>query len=281
MSDDSKAKKAKITEEHRAEARRLKAIWDAAKGRRRSQAEFGDAYGLGNQSNVGHYLNARSPLNLKAASAFAAELNCSVKDFSPRIALEMGQLRMGDSVAEHGTGGAGIKAGGSNSSPKGGKTAPPSPGHTEGVTGSHEGVGDPLQLRGLKKVPVVGEVKGGDDGFLEEFRYPVGHGEGFIEFPTVDPHAYAVRVRGDSMHPRYRAGEFVIVEPSVEPQDGDDVVVICRNGKKLLKQLNWVRDGEIQLLSINNGYAPLTLSTAEVERIHMVGGRARRAALKR
>lgn len=140
-------------------------------------------------------------------------------------------------------------------------------------------VGDPLELKGMTRIPVVGEVRGGDDGFLEEFEYPVGHGEGYVLHPTTDPNAYAVRVRGDSMHPRYRAGEFVIVEPGIEPQESDDVVVICTNGRKMLKQLNWRRDGEVQLLSINNGYGPLTLDRTEIDRIQLVAGRARRNAL--
>ena len=142
-------------------------------------------------------------------------------------------------------------------------------------------VGDPVALKGMKLLPVVGEVKGGDDGYLEEFQYPVGHGEGFIEYPTADPNAYALRVRGDSMHPRYRAGEFAVVEPGITWQEGDDVVVCFLNGKKMLKQLNWSRDGEVQLLSINNGYAPLTIPISEIESIQLVAGRARRSALKK
>lgn len=142
-------------------------------------------------------------------------------------------------------------------------------------------LGDMAQTKPMAGLPLVGEVKGGEDGYLEELQYPVGHGEGVIEYPTSDPHAYALRVRGDSMFPRYRAGEFVIVEPSIEPQTGDDVVVLCTNGRKLLKVMNWKRDGEIQLLSINNGYAPLTLPLSEVQSIQLAAGRARRSALKK
>lgn len=142
-------------------------------------------------------------------------------------------------------------------------------------------LGEMVQTKPVAGLPLVGEVKGGEDGYLEELQYPVGHGEGVIEYPTSDPHAYALRVRGDSMFPRYRAGEFVIVEPSIEPQTGDDVVVLCTNGRKLLKVMNWKRDGEIQLLSINNGYAPLTLPLAEVQSVQLASGRARRNALKK
>jgi phage repressor protein C with HTH and peptisase S24 domain len=136
-------------------------------------------------------------------------------------------------------------------------------------------------LKGLRRLPVVGEVKGGEDGFLEELEYPVGHGDGYIEYPTSDTNAYALRVRGDSMHPRFRAGEFVVVEPSIQPQDGDDVIVLCTDGRKILKQLNWMRDGEVQLLSVNNGYAPLTLDLSEVVSIQLVAGRVRKSAFQR
>lgn len=141
-------------------------------------------------------------------------------------------------------------------------------------------VGDAVPIKTIKRIPVVGDVKGGDEGYLEELEHPVGFGDGYVEYPTEDPNAYAVRVRGDSMHPRYRAGEFVIVEPNIAAQEGDDVVVLCANGRKMLKQLNWRRDGEIQLLSVNNGYAPLTLTSADISSIQLVAGRVRRSGLK-
>ena len=123
-----------------------------------------------------------------------------------------------------------------------------------------------------RRIPVVGHVKAGPDGYLEEMQYPVGQGEGYVDYWVRDPNAYAVRVKGDSMHPRYRAGEFIVVTPGIEAQPGRDVVVKLLDGRKLLKQLNWLRGDEIQLLSINNGYAPLTISKDEIDSIHRVAG---------
>jgi len=133
-------------------------------------------------------------------------------------------------------------------------------------------VADAPALAPSRLVPVVGHVKGGTDGYLEEMQFPPGYGEGFVEFWTKDSAAYALRVKGDSMHPRYRAGEFIVVTPSIEAQPGRDVVVKLKDGRKLLKLLNWVRSDEIQLLSINDGYAPTTLSADEIESIHRVAG---------
>lgn len=137
------------------------------------------------------------------------------------------------------------------------------------------------KMRAFKGVPIVGEVKGGDDGYLDELQYPVGHGEGTVDYPTADPNAYALRVRGDSMHPRYRAGEFIVVEPSIAAVPGDDVVVSMKDGRKLLKELNWERDGEIQLLSVNNHFGPLTLQKSDVQYVQLVAGRVRRSAISK
>lgn len=157
----------------------------------------------------------------------------------------------------------------------------PGPLGAPAVTGAVSNAETAPALRAVRRVPVVGEVKGGDDGYLEELQYPVGHGDGHVEYWCRDDAAYAVRVRGDSMHPRYRAGEFVVVTPGIEAQPGADVVVALKDGRKLLKQLNWQRDGELQLLSINNHFGPLTLPQTDVLYIHRVAGSVGRDAFVR
>ena len=46
-----------------------------------------------------------------------------------------------------------------------------------------------------------------------------------------DPHAYGVRIRGDSMIPAYRPNTIAIVAPSRVMDDGDDVYVQLRTGR--------------------------------------------------
>lgn len=96
-------------------------------------------------------------------------------------------------------------------------------------------------LRRFKNVPIVGTVEGGPDGYLEELGHPVGHGDGLIEYPAKDHNTYALRVRGESMRPRIKSGEFIVVEPNTEPNPGDDVVVICHDGRKMVKELLYTR----------------------------------------
>jgi len=130
----------------------------------------------------------------------------------------------------------------------------------------------------FKRVPIVGTVQGGPDGYLEEAGYPVGHGDGVVEYPARDPNAYALRVRGDSMRPRIKSGEFIIVEPNTPAKPGDDVVVICSDGRKMVKEFLYQRDGELCFGSISNGFPPVTLLSSDIDAIHIVAAIVPRGA---
>lgn len=133
-------------------------------------------------------------------------------------------------------------------------------------------------LRRFKNVPIVGTVEGGPDGYLEELGHPVGHGDGLIEYPAKDQNTYALRVRGESMRPRIKSGEFIVVEPNTEPNPGDDVVVICHDGRKMVKELLYTRDGEVTLGSIHNGFKPISLQLQDIQAIHYVAAIVPRGA---
>jgi len=124
------------------------------------------------------------------------------------------------------------------------------------------------ELKKARSIPVTGSVRAGPDGYLVQDNTP----DGWVTYWTGDPRAYALRIKGDSMHPRYRAGEFVVVTPSIEAQPGRDVVVKLHDGNCVLKQLNWVRGDELQLLSINNGYEPMTIGRQEIDCVERVAG---------
>lgn len=133
---------------------------------------------------------------------------------------------------------------------------------------------------GPKPVPVVGLAVANpiEDGYFDDQQFPVGAGDGYIRWPTKDPNAYAVQVRGDSMSPRIRHGEYVVVEPNTTAPPGEDVLVRAKNGRKMVKRLLYQRGNEVSLGSINERHATLTMSLEEIESIHFVGGIAPRTA---
>lgn len=144
----------------------------------------------------------------------------------------------------------------------------PEPGNTDELSDSAAGVARSTIPAG--RVPVVGHARLGDNGHFVELQYPVGHGDGFLDMPSNDENAYAVRCEGDSMTPRIRAGEFVLIEPNHPVSNGDEVLVKARDGRVMVKQFLYRRDGAIRLLSVNEAHSPITLQEDEVVAMHYV-----------
>lgn len=120
-------------------------------------------------------------------------------------------------------------------------------------------------------VPVVGTAQLGDNGYWHELDYPVGQGEGFITYPTRDKNAYALRVKGDSMRPRIKPGEFVVILPNHSIPPGEEVMVKTIDGRCMIKRLGSRRGGLIELISINEtDHRPITLDESQVEKLHYV-----------
>jgi SOS-response transcriptional repressor LexA len=149
-------------------------------------------------------------------------------------------------------------------------TSFPDTGHSINVL-SESNVGPNLKLKAGRAVAVVGEVQGGPDGFISIDDYPVGHGHALIPNARSNIQgAYGLKVRGDSMRPRIKSGEYIVCEPNAEYQPGDDVVVKFTDGSAMVKELLWIREGDVCLGSINNGIPPITRSLSEVLYIHRV-----------
>jgi phage repressor protein C with HTH and peptisase S24 domain len=140
---------------------------------------------------------------------------------------------------------------------------------------SHEGKYEPLAIGDRKAVPVVGMAQLGDNGYWADVEYPVGHGEGFIDFPSRDPNAYALKCVGDSMRPRIKDGEFVIVEPDHPIEPGDEVLMKSKDGRVMVKEFAYGRAGRVHLLSVNAAHGTIAFKTDEIEKMHYVAAIAR------
>lgn len=121
-------------------------------------------------------------------------------------------------------------------------------------------------------VPVVGKAMLGTDGYFEEMDYPTGSGDGRLLISSTDPNAYGLRVVGTSMAPRIKNGEFVLVEPNHRYMSGDEVLVKTIDGKAMIKEYMYCRDGLFRFDSVNPGNEPIYLPVDQVEKVHYVGG---------
>lgn len=68
------------------EAQKLRLLWQTRDHPK--QQEFGERFGIGNQSAVTQFLNGKVGLSLKAARGFAEGLGVDIGEFSPRLAAE-------------------------------------------------------------------------------------------------------------------------------------------------------------------------------------------------
>lgn len=119
------------------------------------------------------------------------------------------------------------------------------------------------------KLPVVGGAQLGE-GYRAELEYPIGHGDGYIEYATKDSQAYALRCRGNSMAPRIKDGEFVVIEPNHPVMDGDEVLVKCIKGRVMVKVLERMTEEFVYLKSINDSYPTISIPIAEIESMQYV-----------
>ncbi|WP_455154532.1 LexA family transcriptional regulator [Cupriavidus campinensis] len=136
----------------------------------------------------------------------------------------------------------------------------------------------PIPQNSFRKIPVRGMAQLGDNGHFVDVEYPVGHGDGYVFFPTKDPDAYALRCNGESMRPRVKHNEFVVVEPNTQIQNGDEVLVKSQDGRVMVKELAYVRDGIVHLSSVNERHGMVRIPQELIERLHFVAGIVKRSA---
>ena len=64
-------------------------------------------------------------------------------------------------------------------------------------------------------VPIINKVSAGYPTDFNDLDYPVGVADDYVRCPDLhDPNAFAVRVIGDSMEPRFREGDIVVFSPA-------------------------------------------------------------------
>lgn len=120
-------------------------------------------------------------------------------------------------------------------------------------------------------VPVVGIAQLDDDGFFR-VKYYLAGSTGNLNLQSQDPNAYGYKVEGDSMSPRIKHGEFVVVEPGQPPLMHDEVLVILNDGRQMIKVYEG-RTGEFYRFgAINENHKTVHVAADTVTAIHYVAG---------
>lgn len=127
-----------------------------------------------------------------------------------------------------------------------------------------EDVGRPRTVRPTR---VVGTAKLGENGYYDE----TPDGDGWVEHYTSNPNVYALRVKGDSMHPAIRHGTFVVVDPDGRCAIGEYVAIALLDGRKMVKELVMERADEVVIESVNGNHRQ-TIERSLIHQMHPVVG---------
>jgi SOS-response transcriptional repressor LexA len=118
-------------------------------------------------------------------------------------------------------------------------------------------------------VPVINRVSAGYPSDFTDLNYPRGAADDYVSCPDVsDRDAFACRVHGDSMLPKYRAGDIVIFSPAAAASSGDDCFVRFDDGHTTFKRVFFESDDAgvavLRLQPRNERYRPQTVPAQRV-----------------
>ena|SRR5438876_833735 len=96
--------------------------------------------------------------------------------------------------------------------------------------------------------------------------------DNFVSAEIDDPKAIAVRIRGDSMAPRYIAGDIAVLACSNPPKSDDLVIAKLRDEGIVFKKLQIVDPQKhlFRFISFNEQYAPLDRTAEQIVWIYLV-----------
>jgi phage repressor protein C with HTH and peptisase S24 domain len=131
-----------------------------------------------------------------------------------------------------------------------------------------EQAGPPLSAGRL--VPVINKLSAGYPSDFDDLDYPVGIADDYVRCPDVhDPNAFAVRVVGDSMEPRFREGDIVVFSPASEVRNGDDCFIrFATPHETTFKRVFFEPSNKVRLQPRNEKYPPTIVDGSRINGLY-------------
>ncbi len=119
-------------------------------------------------------------------------------------------------------------------------------------------------------VPIINKVAAGYPAEFNDLDYPVGIADDYVRCPDLhDPNAFAVRVVGDSMEPRFHEGDIVIFSPSLDVRNGDDCFVrFTQPHETTFKRVFFEKEDKVRLQPRNERYSPTVVEGNRIDGIY-------------
>jgi len=121
-----------------------------------------------------------------------------------------------------------------------------------------------------KLIPVINKVAAGYPADFGDLDYPVGVADDYVRCPDLhDPNAFAVRVVGDSMEPKFKEGDIVVFSPAANVKSGDDCFVrFARPHETTFKRVYFQAKKKIRLQPRNDKHKPLVIDGKRINGIY-------------
>lgn len=125
-------------------------------------------------------------------------------------------------------------------------------------------------LKPGKLIPVINRVAAGYPVDFDDLQYPAGFADDYVRCPDVDdPQAFAVRVIGDSMEPKFVEGDIVIFSPGSEVRSGDDCFIrLSTPHETTFKRVYFEQQDKVRLQPRNEKYAPLIVEGSRINGLY-------------
>jgi SOS-response transcriptional repressor LexA len=119
-------------------------------------------------------------------------------------------------------------------------------------------------------VPIINKVAAGYPTDFNDLDYPVGIADDYVRCPDLhDPNAFAVRVVGDSMEPRFYEGDIVVFSPAVDVRNGDDCFVrFTMPHETTFKRVFFEKENKVRLQPRNERYSPTVVDGHRIDGIY-------------
>ena len=120
-------------------------------------------------------------------------------------------------------------------------------------------------VQGANKIPVLGSIPAGIpveavEDILDWEEIPASWATGGREY-------FGLKVKGDSMYPKYLEGDTVILRKQDSCDSGDDCVVMVNGYDATLKQVFLREDGCIEIRPLNPSYPPTTYTPDDIAKL--------------
>jgi len=120
------------------------------------------------------------------------------------------------------------------------------------------------------RIPVINKVAAGYPTDFTDLGFPVGVADEYVHCPGIDDaNAFAIRVCGDSMEPRYHEDDILVISPSAPVRSGDDCFVRTDSTQgSTFKRVFFDPEDQIRLQPLNERYPPQVFPREQVSALY-------------